>query len=481
MLLERIRQNFIFLNIKSLNFSGLAMWIREAPLSIRAINALTGAGIETVEQCLKLKEDAFFNIPNIGEKTVNEIVTYMQKFWKSNSTPKTEDPILEDPKKRFDYLASVLSISLQDIIFSERAKNVSEKMGMKLLRDLVVVSPQEFFEEKNSGKKTLSEVINLLHKLDLKLGMNLPLRLKKEIKRRIKIFRNPASAIKRFKKKYPEKADIFEELKVTVLSKNKVDFYTRCFDLYKEGGTLEYAGEKTGLTRERVRQILVKGTKYKLFQYTPRNYVYVPKEKLIKDILKFRNLGKVARKNKVSLSYLKRMLISYRITKNKIDELVLAGQKEILKNEYLKIKEQLGHHPTTTELQSNGEWRALEARMRRMWKSIHEFRNELDIPAPPSFAEAVRPWLEHRMRIAHIKRMQDLDNIREILLVAGPLQTSEIAMQAKINYARAFKLTQLLIATGEVIKEGIGSATHYKISNDREINNEDYYKNTPSN
>lgn len=445
----------------------LNMWIRETNLSFRAVNALTLAGFLTVEQCLSLRSDELFKIPNLGKKTVNEISVYLQNFKESNCL--NGDVIPEIFSGEFDYLASVLAIPLTDISLSERAKNVAKKMGMKLLRDLVSVSPQNFFEQKNSGKKTLSEVMHLLQKLNLPPGMKIDLALKKEIKRRTKIFKDADSALKRFRKKYPEKARILDEIKIKVLSEGRVAFYINCFALYKEGGTLEYVGEKTGLTRERVRQILVKGTKNKLFNYLGRHYIYISKEKLTNDIIKYRSLGKVASKNKVTMSYLKRMLLSYKITRNKMDELISIGRKEDIKKEYLKIKDELGHDPTSTELQSNPKWRALEVRMRRSWQSINDFRAELDIPIPHrSFAETVRPWLENRMKIALIKRMQDLDEIREILSESGPLQTSEIAARLKVNYGRAFKLTQLLIATGEVIKEGVGSSTHYRITNDRE-------------
>ncbi len=60
--------------------------------------------------------------------------------------------------------------------------------------------------------------------------------------------------------------------------------------LYEDLGTLEAAGRVIGVTRERVRQILVKGSRLG-WQYKPFEYPFVPKEKLIADYRRLLSLG----------------------------------------------------------------------------------------------------------------------------------------------------------------------------------------------
>ncbi len=72
------------------------------------------------------------------------------------------------------------------------------------------------------------------------------------------------------------------------------------YNLYREKGTLEAVGKEIGLTRERVRQLLVKGTQLGLFEYKPYDYPFVPKEKITDDYRKFLNLNAVAMRNNIS-------------------------------------------------------------------------------------------------------------------------------------------------------------------------------------
>ena len=118
-------------------------------------------------------------------------------------------------------------------------------------------------------------------------------------------------------------------------------------------------------------------------------------------------------------------------------------------------------------LHANSKWRYIAARVQRYWGSFNQFRDELDIPAPLSFAEVTRPWIEHKAKLAFIKRMQDLDYVREILAEFEHLQTREIASYTRLRASRVSNLLKLLMATGEVIHEGRGSARCYRLSKRR--------------
>jgi predicted DNA-binding protein YlxM (UPF0122 family) len=410
--------------------------IKATSLAVSTRNALHDAGFDTVERRMSLQ-------------------------------PERDNLANADSIKSLKYLEDVLMLPLSEIALSIRAKNVLKKMKLVLLHDLVSHSPKSILKRRNSGIKTLKEIVNLLSGLELNLGMRLSSDLEKEISRRRATGNNYKSTIDRFKKQYPEKAEILAEKRSDLLSKKKIYFYMRCYRLYKNGLTLEDVGKEVGISKQRVSQILIKGADYELFKYNPHNYTYIPKQQLMNDIIRLCSLSKVAVDNKVPKVYLKRMLFSYGLNRKKIDKLISTGRKRKIIDKYLKIKDELGHYPTTTELQARPDWRTLGEKIRRTWKTIYDFRNELNIPSPPPFVESIRPWLEHRMRLALIRRMQDLDTIRETLTVKSPLQTKEIAIQCKLSVARTFKLTQLLISTGEVLKEGAASKTRYRIIKSR--------------
>jgi hypothetical protein len=71
------------------------------------------------------------------------------------------------------------------------------------------------------------------------------------------------------------------------------------YNLYKQVGTLEAVGKQVGVTRERVRQLLVQGDRMGLFKYIPYEYPFVSKEKIIEDYMKTLSFSRVARLNNI--------------------------------------------------------------------------------------------------------------------------------------------------------------------------------------
>ena len=153
-----------------------------------------------------------------------------------------------------------------------------------------------------------------------------------------------------------------------------------CFRLYQQGGTLVYVAEKLKLTRERVRQILKKGTSLGLFKYWGHEYPYLEKDKVLEDYSKSQNLTEVAKINNVSLGYLRRILTAYKVRNEDLEIIKEKFKKNQCIEEYQQIVSELGHHPTTTELQSNDRRRALGVRIVRSWGTTDRFREELNIP-----------------------------------------------------------------------------------------------------
>jgi plasmid maintenance system antidote protein VapI len=238
--------------------------------------------------------------------------------------------------------------------------------------------------------------------------------------------------------------------------------------LYNVLGTLAAVGKKIGVTRERVRQLLEKGTTLGLFEYKPFDYPFVSKETILSGYKEQLSLGRVAKTNHITPTYLRKLLTAYSITEEDLRSLLIEGHKAKCIKQYNSILEQLGHHPTTTELQKSKSWRYLSMKITRLWGSFDSFRDELDIPKPSkgsaTFSEDTRKWREERQRLALIVRMQHLDRIRECLNTPEPMSTTNIAYECGLPGQRTLALLKLLLATGEVVREGNLSSTKYRLS-----------------
>lgn len=162
------------------------------------------------------------------------------------------------------------------------------------------------------------------------------------------------------------------------LASAKLEKLTDIFDLYQRERSLEAVGKKIGLTRERVRQLLVKGSKIGLFHYQPLRHFRpsVSKEKILSDYLKFRKLYLVARENGISTVRLKNLRLRYGITQKDLERLRYEGRKQVCLLKYAQFTSRLGHPPSTTELQ-NGSGSYLSQTIRKLWGSFKDFQNEL--------------------------------------------------------------------------------------------------------
>lgn len=211
-------------------------------------------------------------------------------------------------------------------------------------------------------------------------------------------------------------------LKVNRLSVHRPSLLERLhevYNLYKEKGTLEAVGRQIGVTRERVRQLLVQGSKLGLFEYRPYDYPFVPKEKILDDFRRCLSKNEVAKANGITTNYLHELLTAYNITPEDLRSLRINGHKLQCIEQYNHIKNKLGHHPTTTELQKVNSWRYHWMKIDRLYGSFNAFREELNIPKPPqgsySFSEDTRKWREQKQRLAFIVRMQHLEQLSFIV------------------------------------------------------------------
>jgi len=154
------------------------------------------------------------------------------------------------------------------------------------------------------------------------------------------------------------------------------------YKLYCEHGTLQAVGNLLGVTRERIRQMLVKGTEQGFFRYQGREYPYIAKEQILAAYKASLNFQRAAKECGVSLPYLKKLLTAYGITQTELRAILHEGRKKSCINEYREISKSLGRNATTTDLQALKKGHNLHNKIIRLWGGIDNFREELEIEKP---------------------------------------------------------------------------------------------------
>ncbi|MCG3117779.1 MAG: hypothetical protein LLH30_19075 [Candidatus Manganitrophus sp. SA1] len=163
---------------------------------------------------------------------------------------------------------------------------------------------------------------------------------------------------------------------------SRVDRLYELYRLYQEKGTLAAVGRTVGLSRERVRQLLVRGTEIGLFEYRALPPSGPSREKILEDYKNFLSLSAVAGVSRLSMASLRRLCRSYRITREELEEIRNERRRIACIDLYLSIVQERGHHPTTTELSTSKSGRSLRWQICRSWGSIEAFRSALRIPSP---------------------------------------------------------------------------------------------------
>lgn len=438
------------------------MLLNDSSLPVRAINALKKAGYETVEDVNRLSVKEVFRIQGLGKKTIADILEHLESLNAKNGAAQSasrKDPAENSPLVNQDYLKLLLAVDVMSPGWTVRTEGGLKEARMSRLLDLATKSSRELLGMKNFGRTSLSEVETVLKSLDTTIGLSVSKSLSRQITDSPK-----STALEQFLKAYPSKKPIFEVGKARNLPKELRENYIECYELYKREGSLQAVANVKKLTRERIRQILVKGTEYGLFSYEGREYPYVPKEKILSDYKESPNIGAVARANGISTTYLGQLLTAYRISKSALGAIRNDSKKEDCIQAFRAIENQLGHFPTTTEMQKRPVWRSLHARIGRLWGTIDNFREQYGIPKPiRTLPTKSREAFDRRKRLAFIVRMQNLDQIREYLLLNGIQSLNEVAYGCRIKPPKAYRLINLLISNEEVVRVGESSSSKYEL------------------
>ncbi len=283
--------------------------INELGLSVRAVNALTRAGVSTLEDLLKYDEESLFALRNLGVKTVNEILDVKKHFMPGAGTELTKREgvlglldELESREKVLEYVR-INDIDIDDLGLSNRARNQLKRNGYSLMSEIVLLSKEDLSLIPALGESSVNDITSVIEQhlndhesaivafcsgdgsalLNDEVIRDRVLALYKDIGFKGLSFKEITEGLD-----FPE-AITEERLKKIIgsLIRDKqleyVDFrchraFEKFCDILKEcpklsdrdrgfieqrldGITLEEIGKANGLTRERVRQLVNKGVK----------------------------------------------------------------------------------------------------------------------------------------------------------------------------------------------------------------------------
>lgn len=138
--------------------------INELGLSVRAVNALTRAGVSTLEDLLKCDEESLFALRNLGVKTVNEILDVKKHFMPGAETelPKREGVLglLDEPESRekvLDYVR-INDLDINDLGLSNRARNQLTKNGYSLMSEIVLLTNEDLQRIPALGASSVKDI-----------------------------------------------------------------------------------------------------------------------------------------------------------------------------------------------------------------------------------------------------------------------------------------------------------------------------------
>ncbi len=351
------------------------------------------------------------------------------------------------------------------------------KKAVDFFRRVLLINPNHF-----DSKEKIQILTHKLFKKDIALCMNNLFNLNNHVIKKAdknEKFSNKLGVTELKheynREKYSTKKEKNKKLpkKLRALSPYKAIFYKEINQLYKEYGTLEKVGEKKGLTRERIRQILVKGNKYKLFEYPIKKEVitynflidyYKNREELIDELYTCKKKGEminVLSANELSFN----KLLSYHNLN--LVELKIFLKKRKLKIQYDEYVQRLGHHPTTTEMNEKKETRNIWVKITRYWGSMADFRQEFKYPVikqgNPKIKENVRDWQQQRSALVMLRKKSYMEIISKTLSESGPLNKKYLARECNINEQNCLNILNSMIKRGEIIRLKRGAKKTYMI------------------
>jgi DNA-directed RNA polymerase subunit alpha len=262
------------------------------PLSVRARNVLTNAGLRVLGEAIQVSEAEWFRIQNCGRKTVNEMRNLASQTGLALGT------VIENwPADRLDELVADSVIDgtgveisqnttlaneidfetadegtkawlveeLRELDLSTRAQNIFVMLGLITVADLVQRTESELLRMNNCGSKTVNEIKLFLASRGLRLETDIRNFDPQAASRVRAALRNTHESARQkqnqesFGRALNATKSLEEELLLILAIEapdRDVQLVTKLWGWFgKRPRTLESVGQEYGLTRERVRQI----------------------------------------------------------------------------------------------------------------------------------------------------------------------------------------------------------------------------------
>ncbi len=127
----------------------------------------------------------------------------------------------------------------------------------------------------------------------------------------------------------------------------------------------------------------------------------------------------------------------------------------------------LGHHPSTTEMQTRSSWRATWAAIDRLWGSMEEFRREFGIDKPtlnlhPNTLRAWKLGIEKRSKI----KREKVTRIYNIIKENDPISLVKVNSMVSGKRPTTHTHIRLLLKENSIKKINKGRYTLYSINDD---------------
>lgn len=247
-------------------YNEFSKFIHLAELSVRATNVILNNCL-SLEDFTSLDQDSLYAFPNCGRKTVREIICFLETIQEAGDIHvplSTREQLAEPPqessisllplfsaKKLEDVTVQDLhpdfhaSIKLTDIVLSVRTAKVLRAFGLETLGEVMLTSAAILLRQQNFGRKSLHELRKIVRKFCLSGSTS-----------------HGKDAIESPEIDYSSYEAMISSF-VQGAEKSRRNQRLLCKRFCFQAGkapTLEELGSTFGITRERARQILKKGT-----------------------------------------------------------------------------------------------------------------------------------------------------------------------------------------------------------------------------
>jgi hypothetical protein len=231
-----------------------AISIKDLKLSIRTLNCLKGAEISSINDLILYTDKELLNIRNFGKTCLSEIKSKLSELnleLRTEAVNKSSVVPLPPLDLRDDNLLYNLSTSINDIPMSKRLMRCLDNKNIEYVYQLVQLNVSDLLKIRNFGKKSLTEMENILSNMSLSWS--------------IKLTNDDIKIIKAYEKKIDERyIKLWLEKTIPIFHKCNLNFLTkieksialnRIFELNVFKATLETLANSHKLTRERIRQL----------------------------------------------------------------------------------------------------------------------------------------------------------------------------------------------------------------------------------